>query len=157
MNTQKQKKHLNIIDALIIIAIIAIAAFAANVVINDLLNDSSADVEFTVKAEGITSEHCGDIWQGLKLTAGKANTYIGTVSAVTVLPAKRTVFNYETSRFTETTLDGYYDMYITVKATLPVVDNTYTIGDICISANTNPGITLPFPYESAEIVSVRAA
>ncbi len=150
----KSKRKFNIIDLLIILAVLVCILFAANVIVNDLLVSGNQKIEYVIKISDAEPNAKYSFNIGDKVFAGKSNTHIGSISNISAENAGATTFDYNSGRFTKTSISGKYDVYITVSAICSLRDNIYQIGDIQIISNTNPEFNFPFSYENAEIIQV---
>ena len=150
----KDKRHFNVIDILIILALIAAVAFAANIIVNDMFANSTVPVEYVLRVSGVDASKTQKLREGDTLIAAAAGTSLGQILALSVQDAETIVFNYDSGRFVSAAVPGKCTVYLRVRTNCNVKNNMYQIGDTRISANTSPDILLPFLYEDAEILSV---
>ena len=156
-HTNKLKRQFNIIDILILLALLAIVTFAANYIANDMFSKEFVTVEYYLRIKGVAERDTARLSVNDAISANSAGTTLGRIREITVTDEKEALFNSKTGRFVYTPIPGQKTVYLRVNAVCTYKDHGYRIGDYGISAGTAPDILLPFSYHSAEIVSVRAA
>lgn len=152
-----EKRHFNVIDVVIILVLLALISFAANIITVDILSKENTDILYTLRITGVPAESAEALVPGDQLFTDAAGTVLGEVTAVTVEPARITLFDYDSDRFVSTVLPDKQTLYVTVSARCAVKDHMCFIGDTPIAANTSPQILLSFGFDRADILSVEFA
>lgn len=152
---KKTFKRFNIIDLIIILAVIATIFFASDIIINNIFSSENQLIEYTIRiseAEPGTQYHFS---VGDKIYAGPSHTHVGNIIEIQPKSAETTMFDYGSGEFKQTYIKGKYDIYITVSAVCSVKNNIFSIGDIQIAANNNPEFVFPFSFVNAEIINIK--
>lgn len=152
---KKSYKTFNIIDFIILLTIIAIIFFAADIIVNNIFSSETQVIEYTIKiseAQPGTQYHFSI---GDKLYAGPSHTHVGNITKIQPKSAEAILFDYNSDEFKQTYINGKYDIYITVRAVCSVKNNIYSINNIQIAANNNPQFIFPFSFAKAEIISIK--
>ena len=152
---QKEKRHFNVVDFLIILTLIAVAAFAVNYITNDLFSGESATVEYILRVTGVRQTDALKLQNGSAFSSS-AGVTLGTVKEIQSKDATTVLFDETSRRFVTAVIPEKVTLYLRIQADCLYKNNRYVIGDIRISANTSPEVLMPFSYENAEIVSVSA-
>lgn len=156
-HTNKLKRRFNIIDIVILLALLAIVTFAANYIANDMFSKELVTVEYYLRIHGVSERDAAKLSVNDAVSANTSGTTLGKIREITVTDAKEAVFNSETGRYVYAPVPGKKTVYLRVSAVCTYKDHSYRIGDYVISAGTSPDILLPFSCDAVEIVSVRAA
>lgn len=153
---KKHTYHFNVIDLLIIIAIIAAIVFASKIFLSDLFNDNLTTVEYTVRVSGVKYQDTAVLEVSDKLRTNNGNTHIGTITEINVSPTITYIFDYPSDRFVSVPKNNSYDIYLKIEAVCGIKNNQFTVNGNIISANKSLIPTLPFEYTDAIIVDVMA-
>lgn len=153
--TSKKNKHrFNIIDVLIIIGIIAIIVFSFNILTGDIFGQKIINVHYTVKFNGVNTENTAYVTNGTRIYSGDINIPIGIVENVRIENSVSTEYSPSLDRYTEVANDGIYTVYVDLVAGCVHRNGAYFTENMRISENTDISVNIPFPYDSAEIISV---
>ncbi len=153
--TNKMDKHrFNILDIIIILAVICALTFAVNIIINDLLANDMENIEYVIKLTDVASDDINDITVGDKIISGTNNALVGKVIEVNSNPKITYAFNYETDRFVAVEHSNKFNVLLTVSAVSSNKNNMFVVNNNIISANRNIEISVPFFYEDAIITNV---
>ena len=156
-HTNKLKRRFNIIDIVILLALLAIVTFAANYIANDMFSKELVTVEYYLRIKGVAERDTARLSVNDAISANSAGTTLGRIREITVTDEKEALFNSKTGRYVYTPIPGQKTVYLRVSAVCTYKDHSYRIGDYVISAGTSPDILLPFSCDAVEIVSVRVA
>lgn len=156
MNSLNKKHtfHFNVIDLLIIVAIISAVVFASKTIFNDFFAENLTTVEYTVRVSGVKSEDTSVLETSDKLRTNNGNTHIGNITEINILPATSYIFDYESDRFISVPMNNRHDLYLKVEAVCGIKNNQFTVNGNIISANKNINLVLPFEYTDALIINV---
>lgn len=155
--TKNEKHKFNILDIIIIFAVICALAFSVNIIIDDLLSNDMENIEYVIKLSDVKAGDANFHSVGDKITSGTNNAMIGKVSEVTVKPKTTFAFNYETDRFVAVEHSDSFDVYLTVNAVSSNKNNMFVVNNNIISANRLIDITVPYFYSQAVITKVSPA
>ncbi len=152
--TNTAKRRFNVIDILILLTLLVIAAFAANYIVNDMFSKELAEVNYILRVDGVSEGDINRLTAGDSVAANAAGTTLGKIRDISVSEQSKAVYSADTGRFVYTRIPGKYTLYLRVNAVCTHTDHRYRIGDYLISAGLSPEILLPFSFENAAILSV---
>lgn len=152
--TNTAKRRFNVIDILILLTLLVIAAFAANYIVNDMFSKELAEVNYILRVDGVSESDISRLVVGDSIAANAAGTTLGKIREISVSDENKAVYSTDTGRFVYTRIPGKYTLYLRVNAVCTHTDHRYRIGDYLISAGLTPEILLPFSFDNAAIISV---
>lgn len=155
MNHVPKKRRFNLIDALILIGILAAVLFAVDYAVNDMSDSRTLELDCTLRISGIADTDANKLEKGKALFVGDTAAALGKIRKLRVTERKEAVFDEESDRFVFASVPGESIIYVTVRTRASVKNDRYYFGETLLCANTDIELLLPFPYEKAEIVSVR--
>ncbi len=129
----KQKTKFNIMDALILLAVLAIIALLLYVFVfseNSALKNAGADtytLTYVVEVTEISDEFSDLISAGDRVIDSAKKMHIGTVTAVEVQPYLYMGTDTHAGNLVLNPVDGYVNMYITIQADAVLNGATYSI------------------------------
>jgi hypothetical protein len=141
----KTKIKFNIMDALILFAILAVAAVLLYVFVFSETDDSltsagdACTLTYVVEVTGISEEFADKIAPGDAVTDSSKKLGIGTVSAVEQHPYQYLGENLTDASLVLTSVDDYCNLYVTVQADATLSGIGYSIGgyDIYVGAKVH--------------------
>ena len=157
MNNEKSKSthSFNIIDVLIIAAIIAVAVFSVYMLSGDIFASKITTVEYCIRLDGVSDRNAAsELETGNRLFSTNMNIPAGIISGVKTENMKTTVFDKSTGRFVTKEDKALYSVYIYLNAGCVFEDGAYRTENIRVSENTEIEVNVPFLYEAAYIVNV---
>lgn len=95
-HTNKLKRRFNIIDIVILLALLAIVTFAANYIANDMFSKELVTVEYYLRIQGVSERDAAKLSVNDAVSANTSGTTLGKIREITVTDAKEAVFNSET-------------------------------------------------------------
>lgn len=154
-SSAKNKHKFNIIDLLIIIAVIAAGIFAVNFIRGELFGVDSKNAEYIIRITGASTDSADSISVGNKLYASDSGYSVGTITDTVSVPQTVSAFSYDTGRFVMSQSSALYTVYIYVSAECHMQNGQLFAGEQLISSNTSPKINIPFDYDKCEIIQVK--
>ncbi len=120
MATKAKKRRFNVVDALIIVLVLAVIAVAVWLVVwrkNVQNAEESFDIEYIVELRTIRDEFTDNFKVGDKLIDSASKLQLGEIIATNITPATFTGTNYETGSLAYYDYPEHSDVALTVKAT----------------------------------------
>ena len=158
---EKKKRRFNVIDALIIILVLAAAAVAGYVLLSERGDVGSGDekvsINYVLMADEMRSVFADNIKVGDPVYDQDSKKPIGKVVQVSSAVSRRTGTNRQTGEQVFTDLQNRRDLYVTVEAEAEHSDNMYLVSGINIVVGgvinfMTPNLMLPSNIISVEKV-----
>ena len=105
-HTNKLKRRFNIIDIVILLALLAIVTFAANYIANDMFSKELVTVEYYLRIQGVSERDAAKLSVNDAVSANTSGTTLGKIREITVTDEKEAVFNSETGRYVYAPVPG---------------------------------------------------
>ena len=138
----KTKRPINIIDIIIIIALLSIVGATAFGIISGLGDNSEkTTIRYVLKVDAIDSDLCSKVAVGDGVFSHETAQRIGTVTAVSTAQAYHSGTDPQ-GNLVSSPLEGESILYVTVEASATRSKTGYTVG----SATLNIGKTLDIRY-----------
>lgn len=146
MENNKKKTRFNVIDALVILLIIALALGAAYFIISSQdtrqISHYNKQVIYTVRISGVSEEYLGRFSEQDEVFDSKTFSSIGTITEITsehtVSNSDKAVMNDDGSyTVKQGEYEDRYDIYLTISATADIDDrDVIYVGDQRIAVGT---------------------
>ena len=143
-------RNFNIIDALIILAVILLGAIVINIVVpsglwGDLFKGSTKTIQYTVEFTGVDRDFVDNIVENDTVVDAVSKFALGTVTAIDNNSHYRVLgYNEERDEGGYTTYQDKYNVLITITVTANYEEGVgYTVGDRRIAVGEK--LTLRFP------------
>ena len=82
--TNTAKRRFNVIDILILLTLLVIAAFAANYIVNDMFSKELAEVNYILRVDGVSEGDINRLTAGDSVAANAAGTTLGKIRDISV-------------------------------------------------------------------------
>lgn len=143
------KTKFNIIDAVILIVVIAVIAVGCFIYLN-MTDDTvavtnTAKIEFKIEVIDLTEDAANSFNAGDSVTLGETTSGSGVITAVQVTPYKKWVENTEDGEVVISEVPGRYTATVTIASEVSKTDTAYTSGSEEISV----GKKMPFNAKGA--------
>lgn len=147
---KKAKKagiHFNVIDVILIIAIIAAAAVISYVMLSGRFDNAAPnterEIQYSVLLTGVRGEFRDNIEIGNKVTDTVKLMAIGEVIDVKAVESIKQYENESTGEVIDATIPDTYDITVIIKATADVSSGYYMIGGYKMSVGTLVSLRVP--------------
>ena len=153
----KTKRPINIIDIIIIIALLSIVGATVFAFIAGLGDSSEkATVRYVLKADSVNSELCSKVAVGDGVYDHSTSQRIGTVTAVSTAQAYYNGTDPQGSPVSSP-VEGKSILYVTVEASATGSDMGYSVGTTTLSIGKSLDIRYPNLFCTATCVSIEIA
>lgn len=145
MNNDNKKGRFGIADVFIILLVLAVLGGGIWFFIGDSLFDGGDEYEvsYEVRLTNIRSEMIDHIHVGDKVFDGVYNEPVGEVTNVSYEAYTEQVLDKNTGELVNAQKEGYYNIYITIKATAKYSDNSYVVADTALRVGEQMHLHLP--------------
>lgn len=151
------KKHkFTWIDALILIVVLLLVAGTC---VKFLANDTTAgtqqtvEFEYKVKISGVRQFTVDALQEGDTIYESEGKGQVGVISGISTAPAE-TTYTDPTGVIYETTVEGKFDVILTITAQGTPYGNVYKVGTYDIKANKNSEYFTKYSTWSGTIVEI---
>lgn len=132
METHKFRLRLNLFDAIVLIAALVLGAAVILLGLRarggEAASPAASTVQYTVLFQKMVAGAGENIQPGDPLEDAIKNYQLGTVVSVDIQPAVVQVLNQETRSYVDAQLEGYEDVYVTVRSTCTDNDEALLLG-----------------------------
>lgn len=150
----KRHKKFNIIDAAVIIVLLILAAVLVYAALSQLgVGTSGKTVRYVLETDILSSDYASKVAVGDGVYTYDGVQNIGTVSAVSLSPARHTGTDAEGNPVSSE-IDGYSVLYITVEAKMLSTPSGYAVGDTVVNVGRDLELRFPSLYCNAQCVSI---
>lgn len=134
----EKKMKFTLVDAVIILIVIAALIVGAKKVLPSILNGAEQDkISFTVLVQREDEGFADAITVGDKVTVSLTEKDGGTVTDVRTEPATTVAFNSIEGTYTNQVIEGKMDVYITIEADVSVTDLAIKTGGTSIKVGAD--------------------
>lgn len=124
----REKAKFTIIDAVIILVVLAVIAFGALKILPSMLNTSNEKVEFVVQLAAKEPALADAMHVGDRVTLSLTEKDGGVIKDLKTEPSVQMVFNSIDGVYKNEIVDGKVDIYVTVEADAEVSDIAVKMG-----------------------------
>ncbi len=150
----KLKKQINIVDIVILIALLVLAcASVFKIVSNITSSGDEQNIRYVLKVEPISSSFNSNVSEGDGVFEHTSGSQIGTVNAVSTAQAYHKGNDLQGAQVSSP-IEGQSIMYITVDAKGTKTNVGYSIEDTLMGIGRSFEIRLPNLYCTAECISL---
>lgn len=150
----KLKKQINIVDIVILIALLVLAAASIYKIVSNISSaGDELNVRYVLEIDPIASTFNSNVSEGDGVFEHNSGAQIGTVGAVSTAQAYHKGSDLQGAQVSSP-MEGQSVMYITVDADGIKTNTGYAIGDTVIGIGKSFEIRLPNLYCNAECISV---
>lgn len=151
---EKKKRSFNIIDAVMIVAVVALTAALVYGVVSGLgVGNDYVRIKYVLEVSEIRSEFCQKAAEGDAVRNADGGEQIGKVAAVSSVPAQHTGTDSSGAPVLSD-IDGYSTLYVTVEAQAKQGNTGYTVGGTLINTGKSVDVRLPSLCFEAKCISV---
>lgn len=151
---EKKKRSFNIIDAVMIVAVVALTAALVYGIVSGLgVGNDYVRIKYVLEVSEIRSEFCQKAAEGDAVRNADGGEQIGKVAAVSSVPAQHTGTDSSGSPVLSD-IDGYSTLYVTVEAQAKQGNTGYTVGGTLINTGKSVDVRLPSLCVEAKCISV---
>lgn len=151
---EKKKRSFNIIDAVMIVAVVALTAALVYGVVSGLgVGNDYVRIKYVLEVGEIRSEFCQKAAEGDAVRNADGGEQIGKVAAVSSVPAQHTGTDSSGAPVLSD-IDGYSTLYVTVEAQAKQGNTGYTVGGTLINTGKSVDVRLPSLCFEAKCISV---
>ena len=151
---EKKKRSFNVIDAVMIAAVVAAVAALAYGIISGLgIGRGYVRIKYVIEVPEIRSEFCQKAAVGDVVRSSDGSSALGEVAAVSSVPARHEGTDSD-GNAVSSEIDGYSILYVTVEANAQKTDTGYVVGGETLSAGSSLFVRLPSLCFGGECVSV---
>ena len=151
---EKKKRSFNIIDAVMIVAVVALTAALVYGVVSGLgVGNDYVRIKYVLEVSEIRSEFCQKAAEGDAVRNADGGEQIGKVAAVSSVPAQHTGTDSSGAPVLSD-IDGYSTLYVTVEAQAKEGNTGYTVGGTLINTGKSVDVRLPSLCFEAKCISV---
>ena len=143
---QKVRRKINIIDILILIALLAALLVAGMGIARGNKDGESVTVRYIIQVDSINNDYISKLAAKNSIYDHNTSSKIGTVTAVSHSKAY-----YENS---ESPIEGYSVLYITAEAQAIKTDTGYAVGSTIINIGRKMELRFPNLYCQGKCVSI---
>lgn len=143
---QKKKASFNIIDALIIVLVIAVFAVGYLVFFRDrgaVQEDSAKKIRYVFQVSSIPAEFADNAKVSQTVFDAGTNTPAGVITAVDFEPATHIGHDKINGKQTISQIDGYVNLYITMEGEAVEKKNTYVVDETSVYVGKYLDMMLP--------------
>lgn len=137
VNSQNTKRGLNAFDIILLIVIVALVAMIAVWAIKNLPGTADApgdsSVSYVISVSDLPEGIGEQLAEGQKLYSLDSGVYIGEITAVTVEDHIRIDVDLGSGELVANTVDGRYDIKVTVLANARYSDSGYSVNGVLLS------------------------
>ncbi|MBQ7671401.1 MAG: DUF4330 family protein [Clostridia bacterium] len=151
---EKRKHKFNIIDAIVVLLIVAAVVFAVVKIVKNA-SDKTADVSltFVMQTDMIPDELSDNVSVGDPIYDGATGRKIGEVTACDTRPAQHTGSDTNGTPVVSD-VPGYKTLYVTCSAICESGDDGYTVEGVQISSGRRYVLMFPSLYCEGECISI---
>ena len=151
---EKKKRSFNIIDAVMIVAVVALTAALVYGVVSGLgVGNDYVRIKYVLEVSELRSEFCQKAAEGDAVRNADGGEQIGKVAAVSSVPAQHTGTDSSGAPVLSD-IDGYSTLYVTVEAQAKQGNTGYTVGGTLINTGKSVDVRLPSLCFEAKCISV---
>lgn len=151
---EKKKRSFNIIDAVMIVAVVALTAALVYGIVSGLgVGNDYVRIKYVLEVSEIRSEFCQKAAEGDAVRNADGGEQIGKVAAVSSVPAQHTGTDSSGAPVLSD-IDGYSTLYVTVEAQAKQGNTGYTVGGTLINTGKSVDVRLPSLCFEAKCISV---
>lgn len=151
---EKKKRSFNIIDAVMIVAVVALTAALVYGVVSGLgVGNDYVRIKYVLEVSETRSEFCQKAAEGDAVRNADGGEQIGKVAAVSSVPAQHTGTDSSGAPVLSD-IDGYSTLYVTVEAQAKQGNTGYTVGGTLINTGKSVDVRLPSLCFEAKCISV---
>jgi hypothetical protein len=134
---KKTKSRFTAVDAIIIIAVIAVLAVGAAKILPKFMNSSEKEkTEFTVLIQNKDSDFADAIKIGDNVTISLTEKDGGVVKSVRSEDAKTLAYNSIDNTYSNEVIEGKCDVYVTIEADTDISDTAIKAGGTAVKVGT---------------------
>lgn len=149
-----KKRSFNIIDAVMIVAVVALTAALVYGVVSGLgVGNDYVRIKYVLEVSEIRSEFCQKAAEDDAVRNADGGEQIGKVAAVSSVPAQHTGTDSSGAPVLSD-IDGYSTLYVTVEAQAKQGNTGYTVGGTLINTGKSVDVRLPSLCFEAKCISV---
>ncbi len=157
----KKKVKFNIMDALILLAVLAVAAVLLYVFVfsesGEGLSDDTYTITYVVEVTRLNEEFADRVAVGDAVVDSSKKLPIGTVVAIEKHPHEHLGKNTKDGSVTLNTVDGFLDLYITIEAPATLNGISYNIGGYEVRVGTKVYLSFSDLVSEGHCISLSAA
>ena len=142
----KERRKINVIDVIILIALLAALLVACMGIARGGKSGESVTVRYIIEVDSINNDYISKIAAGNGIYNHSTSERIGSVTA-----ASHSKAYYEGS---ESPIDGYSVLYITAEAQAVKTDTGYAVGSTVINIGREMELRFPSLYCRGKCVSI---
>lgn len=133
----EKKAKFTVIDAVIILIVLAVVGFGAVKLASALTDKTNATAEFLVELTMKEQELADAMQVGDRITMSLTEKDGGVIKKIETRPAVQMVYDSINGEYRNETIDGKIDIYITVEADVEVSDVAVKMGGTSIQVGTD--------------------
>ena len=157
----KKKVKFNIMDALILIAVLAVAAVLLYVFVfsesGEGLNDDAYTLTYVVEISRLNEEFADRVAVGDAVVESAKKLPIGTVVAIEKHPHEHLGEKAKDGSVTLTTVEGFCDLYVTIEAPASLSGISYNINGYELRVGTKIYLSFSDLVSEGHCISLSAA